>query len=106
MRITELKGKNMQVTPAIQAYIEKRLAALQKFCAKYSPCDVAVEAGINSKHHHKGNIFYAEFNLTLPGVLLRATATKDNLYAAIDQAKDELKRQLVDYKTRRIGAPA
>jgi len=100
MRITELKGTNMELTEAIKQYVEKRILSLDKITEKYSPCDVMAEVGKTSNHHQKGDVFFAEFNLTIPGAMLRATSTKDDLYAAIDDAKDELKRQLVDRKER------
>lgn len=100
MRIIEIKGTNMELTEAIRDYAEKRLAALAPMCEKYSPCDVAVDVGKTSNHHNKGEVFYAEFNLTIPGALLRATVTRDDLYAAIDECRDDLRRQLVDRKER------
>ncbi len=100
MRITEIKGTNMDLTEAIKQYVDKRLCTLDKLTERYSPCDVMVEVGKTSQHHQKGKIFFAEFNLTLPGVNLRATSTKDDLYTAIDDAKVELRRQLVDRKDR------
>lgn len=90
----------MDLTEAIKQYVDTRLAGLEKMCEKYSPCDVAVEVGKPSQHHNKGQVFYAEFNLVIPGAVLRATSNKDDLYAAIDEAKDDLKRQLVDRKAR------
>jgi putative sigma-54 modulation protein len=100
MRITEIKATNIDLTDAIRDYAEKRVMSLEKICERYSPCDVAVEVGKTSQHHQKGDVFFSEFNLTIPGDLLRATSTKDDLYAAIDDCKDELKRQLVDRKER------
>ncbi|MFZ2681989.1 MAG: ribosome-associated translation inhibitor RaiA [Patescibacteria group bacterium] len=100
MRITEIKGTNMELTEAIKAYVEKRLSSLDKLTEKYSPCDAAVEVGKTSQHHQKGEVFFAEFNLTIPGETLRATSTQEDLYAAIDVAKDELRRQIVDRKVR------
>jgi ribosomal subunit interface protein len=100
MRITNTLTKNMEMTEAILAYVEEKLMSLEKLCEKYSPCDIAVEVGKTSEHHQKGNIFRAEFNMTIPGAVLRAESTKDDLYAAIDDAKDQLKRQLVDRKQR------
>ena len=100
MRITEIKGTNMELTAAIKDYVERRLSSLERLSEKYSPCDVMVEVGKTSRHHQKGEVFFAEFNLTIPGAQLRATSTQDDLYAAIDDAKDELKRQLVDRKER------
>jgi ribosomal subunit interface protein len=100
MRITDFKVTNIDTSVALEEYTEKKLAALDKLCSKYSPCDVAVEIGKNTTHHHKGQVYFAEFNLTIPGGLLRATSTKEDLYEAIDDAKDDLKRQLVDWKER------
>ncbi|HRH31886.1 MAG TPA: ribosome-associated translation inhibitor RaiA [bacterium] len=100
MRITEIKGTNMELTEAIKQYVERKLESLVSICEKYSPCDVVAEVGKTSPHHQKGDVFYAELNMTIPGAVLRATSTKDDLYAAIDDVKDELKRQLVDRKER------
>lgn len=100
MRITEIKGTDMELTDAIKAYVEEKIMMLGKLTEKYSPCDVVVDVGRTTNHHQKGNVFYAEFNMSIPGALLRAECVKDDLYAAIDEAKDELKRQLVDRKER------
>ncbi len=100
MRITEIKGTNIELTQAIKDYAEQKLASLEKLTERYSPCDAAIDVGLTSKHHNKGDIFYAEFNLTIPGGQLRAKVVRDDLYAAIDEAKDDLKRQLVDRKER------
>ncbi len=90
----------MELTEAIKMYVEKKLGSLERLCEKYSPCDVAVEVGKTTNHHAKGDVWLAEFTMTIPGEVLRATCEKDDLYAAIDVAKDELKRQLVDRKER------
>lgn len=90
----------MELTDAIKAYVEEKIMMLGKLTEKYSPCDVVVDVGRTTNHHQKGNVFYAEFNMSIPGALLRAECVKDDLYAAIDEAKDELKRQLVDRKER------
>lgn len=100
MRMTEIKGTNMELTPAIKEYATQKLASLDKLTERYEPCDVAVELGMTSRHHQKGDIYFAEFHLVIPGTSLQARAVKDDLYAAIDLAKDELKRQIVDRKER------
>lgn len=100
MRITEITSTNLELTDAIRSYVETKLASLDKFCERYSPCDVAVEVGKTSEHHNKGKIFRAEYTMTIPGTSLRAEAVEEDLYAAIDIAKDDLKRQLVEHKER------
>ena len=100
MRITEIVGTNIDLTNAIKTYVNDKLEPVAKLCTKFEPCDVAADVGKTSNHHAKGDVFHAEFNLNIPGVLLRAEAVKDDLYAAIDVAAGELRRQVTDYKEK------
>ncbi|MFH1767198.1 MAG: ribosome-associated translation inhibitor RaiA, partial [Patescibacteria group bacterium] len=93
MRIAELQGTNLELTDAIKQYVDDKLAGVAKLTEKFEPCDARVEVGKTQTGQQKGNIFRAEFNLTIPGVVLRSETIKDDLYAAIDEASDELKRQ-------------
>ncbi|MBI1907939.1 ribosome-associated translation inhibitor RaiA [Candidatus Uhrbacteria bacterium] len=106
MRITEIIGTNMEVTEAIRAYVEQKLQSLEKFCERYNPCDVSADVGKTSEHHNKGKIFRAEFTMSIPGTTLRAESVEEDLYAAIDVAKDDLKRQLIERKERMTERPA
>ncbi len=100
MRITGIQAKNIELTDAIKAYAEEKVMSLSKFTERYSPCDVTIEVGKTTNHHNKGEIYRAEVNMTIPGDLIRAERERDNLYAAIDEVKDDLKRQLIDRKER------
>lgn len=100
MRITAILATNLELTDAIRDYVQTKLGMLEKFCEKYSPCDVHVELGKTSEHHNKGKIWQAEYTMSLPGTTLRVEATEEDLYVAIDRAKDNLKQQLVEYKER------
>lgn len=64
--------------------------------------EARVEVGKITEHHKKGNIFRAEVNLTLPGSMLRAEEESDDLYAALDLVHDELKRQIISFKDKKI----
>lgn len=103
MRIIEMLGSYIDLTDAIRDYVEKKLGSLERLCDGYSPCDVRVEVGKTSDHHNKGKIWRAEYTMTIPGASLRAESLEEDLYAAIDNAKDDLRRQLVEYKEKRIG---
>lgn len=100
MRIVEIQGLHLELTPAIKAHVEKRLQGLEKFTGGIDPCEVSADVGKTSNHHNKGKIFMAEFTMTLPGTTLRAEATEEDLYAAIDTATDNLKRQVKKYKEK------
>jgi len=101
MRIVEILGTNMDLTEAIKDRVEKRLSSMVKITEGLEPCDVAVDVGKTTTGQNKGKIFRAEFNMTVPGKLLRAERVEEDLYAAIDVAAKELKRQLAEYKDRR-----
>jgi len=94
----------MELLPDIKVYIEQKLGSLEKFLKRFSdkPIELQVEVGKPSQHHHKGEIFYAEVNLILPGKELRATDNNYDLRVAIDRVREELARQIVKYKELRI----
>ncbi len=100
MRITEILATYLDMTDAIRDYVEKKVGSLEKLCEHYSPCDVRVEVGKTGEHHQKGKIWRAEMQMTIPGASLRAESIEEDLYAAIDSAKDDLRRQLVAHKEK------
>lgn len=104
MRITNIQGTNIELTDAIKGYVEQKVEDISRFTKRFDPCDVAVEVGKISEHHNKGDVFFAEMNVVILGDVIRAHAERDDLYAAIDEVKDDVKRQLVEKKERMIDA--
>ncbi len=90
----------MDLTEAIKSRVERALAKVAKLTQKLEPADIRVDVGKTSQHHQKGDVFKAEYNLTIPGTMIRAEATMDDLYAAIDKASDDLRRQVKKYKDK------
>jgi len=103
MRIVSLKGTGIELTLAIKTYIEEKVELLAKVCEHFDPADdLRVEVGKSSQHHAKGPFYFAEFQLHVPGQELRAREEAEDLYEAIDLAKDHLRRQLTDLKDKRV----
>lgn len=99
MNILSVKGTNMELTPAIKAYLEDKLAAIDAIVGDFEPvADVDIDVGKESLHHNKGPYYYAEFTMHVPNEVLRARETAEDLYEAIDIARDQLRRQIVDFK--------
>jgi len=99
MRLISLKATNMELTDAISAYVESKLEAIEKLTQDFEPvAEIAIEIGKTSNHHAKGPFFYAEMTLHIPGEVLRATQLAEDLYESIDLVKDEMRRQVKDYK--------
>lgn len=90
----------MQLTSAIESYIDEKIASIEKFAIPHDEEDlfVEVEVGKTTNHHEHGDVFRAEANVHVRGKDFRATAEKSDLYAAIDAVKDELVRELNSYK--------
>lgn len=93
----------IELTAAIRAQVEKKMQALAKYLHT-DVVDIDVEVGKTTAHHHKGQIFFCEAHIRAPGVAIIRTREEDeDLYAAIDEVHDELQRQLVDLKEKRIA---
>ncbi|HSE56591.1 MAG TPA: ribosome-associated translation inhibitor RaiA [Candidatus Paceibacterota bacterium] len=92
MHIT-FKSTNIELTPTLRDYTEKKLQVLEKFSKGNGQAAVELEKTTN--HHKQGDIFRAEANVTLgTGAQYRAVSEKEDLYEAIDDMKDELVREL------------
>ncbi len=103
MRITMLKATNIELTDAIRAHVEDRVESLKKLCGDFDPSDeMKVDVGKSSKHHSKGPYYRAEMQLAIPGATLRVVEEAEDLYAAIDNARDHLRRQLNEHKGKLI----
>ncbi|HBR80300.1 MAG: Sigma 54 modulation protein/ribosomal protein S30EA [Candidatus Uhrbacteria bacterium GW2011_GWE2_45_35] len=105
MRIISTKATNMEMTEAIKTYVEEKLLSLEKLMVDFRPePEVSIELGKTSDHHSKGPFFFAEANLIVPGQILRARTEVEDLYEAIDLMKDDLRRQVVEFKEKLVGS--
>lgn len=98
-----LKAKNFSLTLSIKSYLEQKLNSLDKFLPQDESIFVDVELAKTTRHHQKGDIFKAEFNLKIPGRLVRAVAEEWDLNVAIDKAKDDLEREIKINKEKNIS---
>jgi ribosomal subunit interface protein len=100
----QVKAKGFELTPALTQFIEEKMAGLTKLLTKWDRENVAlldVEVAKTTKHHNKGNVFYAEANLQIPNApLLRIEETNEDLHMAIVQVKDRLKNELSRFKEK------
>lgn len=101
----KILGQKLVLTPAIQEYIETKMKSLENLVTRYEEQrEIIVRFELSREtHHRKGNVFYAEANLYLPGKDIRAEANEANARAAIDNVKDTLKVELVRYKEKMIS---
>ena len=101
---TIIKATNIRLTSSIRDYINKKIGNLQRFLRNFDKeaIEISIEVGKPSQHHRHGSVFYAEANIKIPGKLFRAQAKTDDIYASIDQIKDELQREIKRFKEKKL----
>jgi len=101
IKINNIKATGMDLTPAIREYVTKKIDALEKFVdPEDTSVSVDIEVGKTTGHHQSGDVFKTEVSFYIGGKDFRAEAVKDDLYASIDEVKDELSRVLKEHKDR------
>jgi putative sigma-54 modulation protein len=99
----DIKTTNLELNQNIRDYLESKIGELDKFLPMADfPLEARVELARTTFHHQTGNIFYAEITMHLPGKTLRAEAEAENILAAIDLLKDEIQREIKQYKEKNI----
>lgn len=80
----------IDLTEAIKSYTEDKISMIDStFNLDNAIADV--EIGKTTSHHKSGEVFRAEINLDIPGKkLIREVVVHEDLYAAIDLAKDTI----------------
>jgi len=91
-----LKSNNLPLTPQLEDYLQKKIKSLEKFLKNFNEETIKaeVEVGKTTRHHKHGFIFRAEINLSADGKFFRAAEEKDDIYAAIDEVRDELEEEI------------
>lgn len=100
-----IKATNLDLTPALKEYIERKIGDLERFLVKIEregggEISAFVEVGRSTRHHHKGKVFQAECDLKLPGKMIRAEDVSWDVRVAIDAVKDKLQQEIKKYKER------
>ncbi len=101
MRVT-IRKKNLDITPALADYIEKKMLKpvkklLQDVIEKELPIlDLQIER--TTRHHHKGEVYRMEVNLSLGKHFFNAVVDGEDIYAVCDLLEKELEREITSVK--------
>jgi ribosomal subunit interface protein len=97
----DVKATGIELTPAISDYISRKLEGISKFVSKDAPDTVChVEVGKTTDHHKHGDIFRAEVRIFTHGQDTYVEAEASDLYAAIDEVRDEIVHKLSSAKDK------
>lgn len=95
-----IKATGIELTPAISDYAHSKISTLEKYVT--NPDAVAqVEVGRTTQHHKNGEVFKAEVHVIGAGLDLYAISQNSDLYAAIDQVKDDIVRSTLQNKSKK-----
>ncbi len=97
--IITIHGTGIELTDAIKDYANKKIMSLEKFFPNITK--IEIDLGMRSHHHQKGQVYYAETNVRIPGSMVRVVKDAEDLYKAIDSVKDHLKVDLGKAKEKR-----
>jgi putative sigma-54 modulation protein len=104
-----VKGRRMEVTPAIRDYAEEKIGRVAKILDSWL---MSAEVELYTERNRsieKGQV--AEVTVYTKGPVIRAKEAASDMYAAIDLVSEKLERQVRKYKTKIVdrhtkGAPA
>lgn len=88
-----VRGKNIEITPSLKEYVEKRVGKITKYFDEVGEISVLLTV---SKGRH-----IVEVTVPIPGgVLLRGEEATMDMYTSIDLVVEKLERQIRKQKTR------
>ena len=90
-----VRGENIEVTPAIREYVEKKISKLERYFTEAPDAKVNVNLRFNPDKTSK-----VEVTIPLQNLVLRAEETNSDMYAGIDLITDKLERQIRKHKTK------
>jgi len=99
----QVKATGFDLTPSLTQLVEQKLSGIAKLLVRWerkSEVLLRVELAKNTKHHNKGNIFYAEANLDLSPKIIRIEETNEDIHTAVDCLRDRLKKEVSKYKDK------
>lgn len=104
----QITFRDMEPSDAVEAAIREKAAKLDHFYDHNMSCRVMVEAPHG--HHHQGRLYQVRIDMTVPDGELLVTHehhhkdhSHEDVYVAIRDAFNAMKRQLEDYARKRRG---
>lgn len=90
-----IRGENIEVTPAIREHVESKIEKIER----YFNDDINANANVNLKVYNDKQT-KVEVTIPMKNVTLRAEERHNDMYAAVDLIVDKLERQIRKHKTK------
>ncbi|MGM0439281.1 MAG: HPF/RaiA family ribosome-associated protein [Patescibacteria group bacterium] len=110
-----IRTKNMELTNHLEKYIQGKITKVEKFLPKFiakeekdkekvedpkARINMEIEIEKITKGQNKGDVHRVEAQMFLPGTSLRAENTSTSPKEAVAEVKEELQRQVKEYKDK------
>jgi putative sigma-54 modulation protein len=89
-----IRGENLEITPALRDYVEKKVGKLERYFDTTPVADVNVRMQVLNTQH------IIEITIPMPQLLLRGEEVHTDMYAAIDSVVEKLESQIRKHKTK------
>lgn len=89
-----VRGKNIEITPALRDYVAKRVGKVTKYFDGASMGEITAILTVNKGRH------IVEVTVPINGILLRGEEATTDMYASIDLVIEKLEKQIEKYKTK------
>lgn len=90
--MVNIKGKNLDITPALREYVEKRVGKITKYFSSIKDIHAVLKV---EKNRH-----IVELTVNANSVLLRAEEGTSDMYEAIDLVVEKIEKQIAKHKTK------
>jgi putative sigma-54 modulation protein len=90
-----VNGRNIEVTPALRTYAEKKITRFDRFLSNIAEAIVTISV---EKYRHK-----VEVLMKANGVLIQAEGITGDVYSSIDEVAEKLERQVKRYKEKLVS---
>lgn len=92
-----IRGKNIELTPALKDYIDEKVGRLERYFDSIRSVDVALTV---EKNRSIENTQRAEVTMHVNGNVIRAEEASVSMYSSVDIVVEKLERQLKKYKSK------
>lgn len=90
--MVNVKGKNIDITPALREYVEKRVKRVTKYFGDIR--DITANLKVEKNKH------IVELTVNASSVLLRAEEATADMYSSIDLVTEKIEKQIEKHKTK------
>jgi ribosomal subunit interface protein len=99
--------KTLDVTPALETYIDTKIQPLEKFLKPFEEngdVELHLEVARTTNHHNKGEeVYQAVASLQIHGKVLRSEASASDIHKAIDEVRNILHMEIEKYKEKHLN---